>query len=194
MDAHPIFGVALRLVWAAIVGYWVWSARNVKVAARTEPRLERLFLSILPLFVAALLLGPGRWFGHTLLREQFVSHSVLVESSGLALCVSGAFLACYARRILGRNWSGIVQLKQDHELIQSGPYRYVRHPIYTGLLLLFLGTAVMVGEWRGLAALAIVFVSFWRKLRIEESWLNQHFGARYAEYIRHTKALVPGVL
>jgi len=87
-----------------------------------------------------------------------------------------------------------VQLKEDHELIQSGPYRYVRHPIYTGFLFLFLGTAVMVGEWRGLLALAIVFVSFWRKLRIEESWLNQHFGARYAEYIRHTKALVPGVL
>jgi protein-S-isoprenylcysteine O-methyltransferase Ste14 len=129
-----------------------------------------------------------------LLREQFVSHSGLVESLGLAFCVSGAYLACRARAMLGRNWSGAVQLKEDHELIQRGPYRYVRHPIYTGFLLLFLGSAVMVGEWRGVFALAIVCVCFWRKLRIEETWLTQHFGARYMEYIRKTKALLPGLL
>lgn len=194
MDAHPTSGVALRLVWLAVIGYWVWSARNVKAVARTESLQQRLFLYILPLLVAVVLLGPGRWFGHTWLRAQFVPHSELVASLGLALCLAGALLACYARQILGRNWSGTVQLKQDHELIQNGPYRYVRHPIYSGFLLLFLGSAVMVGEWRGLLGLVIVFVSFWRKLRMEESWLAQHFGARYAQYSRQTKAIVPGLL
>jgi protein-S-isoprenylcysteine O-methyltransferase Ste14 len=194
MDAHPLFVVALWLVWAVVIIYWVWSARNVKTAARSESRLKRLFLYILPLVIAALLLGPGEWFGRSLLREQFVSHSVLVESLGLGLSIAGALLACYARAILGRNWSGTVQLKEDHELIQRGPYRYVRHPIYTGFLVLFLGNAVMVGDWRGLLAVAIVFASFWRKLRIEESWLSEHFGARYAEYMRHTKAILPGLL
>jgi protein-S-isoprenylcysteine O-methyltransferase Ste14 len=133
-------------------------------------------------------------FGRTWLGAQFVSHSEFVESLGLAMCLAGALLACYARGILGRNWSGTVQLKQDHELIQSGPYRYVRHPIYSGFLLLFLGSAVMVGEWRGLLGVVIVFACFWRKLRTEESWLLQHFGARYADYARQTKAIVPGLL
>jgi protein-S-isoprenylcysteine O-methyltransferase Ste14 len=194
MDAHPTSDVALRLVWAGVIGYWVWSAGNVKAAARTESRQDRLLLCILPLLVAAVLLGPGRLFGHTWLRAQFASHSELVESLGLAISLGGALLACYARAILGRNWSGTVQLKHDHELIQRGPYRYVRHPIYTGFLLLFLGSAVMLGEWRGLLGLVIVFACFWRKLRIEESWLLQHFGARYAQYIRQTKAIVPGLL
>jgi protein-S-isoprenylcysteine O-methyltransferase Ste14 len=194
MDAHPSSDVALRLVWAVVIGYWVWSAGNVKAAARTEPRRERLMLYILPLLFAVLLLGPGKWFGRTWLRAQFVSHSEFVESLGLALCLAGAILACYARGILGRNWSGTVQLKHDHELIQSGPYRYVRHPTYSGFLLLFLGSGVMVGEWRGLVGVVIVFACFWRKLRVEESWLLQHFGERYAEYIRQTKAIVPGLL
>jgi protein-S-isoprenylcysteine O-methyltransferase Ste14 len=194
MAAHPEFEIALRLVWAAVIGYWVWGARNVKAAVRTESQWKRLILYILPLIVAALLLGPGHWFGHTWLREPFISHSVPIESLGLALCLLGALLACYARGYLGRNWSGSVQLKQDHELIRKGPYRHVRHPIYSGFLLLFLGSAAIVGEWRGLVAVAIVFASFWRKLRLEEHWLTQHFGSRYSDYVRQTKAIVPGLL
>lgn len=194
MDAHPAFVVALRWTWLAVIAYWFWSARGVKSPVRTESPIRRLTLYVLPLIIAALLLGPGKWFGSSLLREQFVSHSTVVESVGLALCILGAAVACYARYTLGRNWSGSVQLKENHELIEHGLYGIVRHPIYTGLLLLFLGNAIMVGDWRGLLAVAIVFMSFWRKLKREELWLAQHFGARYAEYSRHTKALIPGLL
>ena len=194
MDAHPAFGVALRCVWCAVIVYWAISARGVKTAARAEPPMRRLVLYVLPFVIALLLLGPGRWFGHSLLREQFISHSVVVESVGLSLCALGAAVACGARFTLGRNWSGAVQLKQDHELIERGLYRYVRHPIYTGFLLLFLGNAIMVGDWRGLLAVAIILVSFWRKLKLEELWLTQHFGARYTEYAGRTSALIPGVL
>jgi protein-S-isoprenylcysteine O-methyltransferase Ste14 len=103
-------------------------------------------------------------------------------------------LAILSRALLGRNWSATVQLKQDHQLITSGPYRFVRHPIYTGLLLLFLGNAVMVGDWRGLLAVAIVFASFWRKFRLEERWLAEHFGEPYRLYQARTKALIPALL
>jgi protein-S-isoprenylcysteine O-methyltransferase Ste14 len=194
MDAHPAFAFALRLVWLAVVAYWFWGARGVKAAVRTEAPLRRLVLYVLPLVIALLLLGPGKWFDHSVLRERFISHSVAVESIGLSLCVFGAVIACSARHTLGRNWSGTVQLKEDHELIERGLYRYVRHPIYTGFLMLFLGNAIMVGDWRGLLAVAIVFVSFWRKLKLEELWLTQLFGARYTEYANRTKALIPGVL
>jgi protein-S-isoprenylcysteine O-methyltransferase Ste14 len=87
-----------------------------------------------------------------------------------------------------------VALKQDHELVEAGPYRHVRHPIYSGLLLLFVGNALIVGDWRGLLAVAIVAASFWRKLRVEEAWLTQRFGERYLDYMRRTRALVPGLL
>jgi protein-S-isoprenylcysteine O-methyltransferase Ste14 len=88
----------------------------------------------------------------------------------------------------------VVQVKQDHELIQRGPYRFVRHPIYTGLLLAFFGTAVAIGEWRGLICVAIVAASFWFKLRLEERWMRENFGAAYEQYMQRTKALIPGVL
>ncbi|WP_243649212.1 methyltransferase family protein [Luteibacter rhizovicinus] len=156
--------------------------------------MKRLVAYWLPLVAAFLLLGPGEWFGHNLLREQFVPHSTFFESIGLCLCVAGAIVACWARHLLGENWSATVQLKDHHQLITRGPYKVVRHPIYSGLLLIFLGNAVLVGDWRGLLAVAIVFLSFWRKLQLEERWLNQHFGEAYREYVVRTHALVPGLI
>jgi protein-S-isoprenylcysteine O-methyltransferase Ste14 len=95
---------------------------------------------------------------------------------------------------LGTNWSGTVTIKQDHELITGGPYRFVRHPIYSGLLLAFIGTALARGEWRGVLAVALTFVAFWRKLRIEEQWMRQQFGVAYEEYARRVAALAPHIL
>lgn len=190
----PQFSIGLKLAWLSVLLYWLWSARRVKAAERMESAFKRFVAYWLPLLVAALLLGPGDWFGHSLLRDNFVPHTTLVYSLGLALCLLGAALAIWSRHLLGQNWSLSVQLKMEHELIQSGPYRFVRHPIYSGLLLLFIGNALMVGDWRGILAVAIVFVSFWRKLRQEEGWLTQQFGAAYHAYQQRTKALVPAVL
>jgi protein-S-isoprenylcysteine O-methyltransferase Ste14 len=190
----PFFEHALRITWIAVLGYWLWAARSAKPAEQQESFAKRLWVYWLPLLIAALLLGRGEWFGHSLLREQFVPHTTLVYSLGLAVAGSGAMLAILSRLLLGRNWSATVQVKQEHELITGGPYRFVRHPIYTGLLLLFLGNAVMVGDWRGLLAVAIVFVSFWRKLQLEEVWLTAHFGESYRLYRARTKALIPAVL
>lgn len=190
----PFFEHALRITWIAVLGYWLWAARSAKPVQQQELFAKRLLVYWLPLLIAALLLGSGEWFGHSLLREQFVPHTTLVYSLGLATAVCGAALAILSRMLLGRNWSATVQLKQEHELITIGPYRLVRHPIYTGLLLLFLGNAVMVGDWRGLLAVAIVLASFWRKLRLEEVWLTEHFGEPYRLYQARTKALIPGVL
>ncbi len=190
----PFFAHALRITWIAVLVYWGWAARSAKPAQQQERFAKRLLVYWLPLLVAALLLGRGEWFGHTLLREQFVPHTTLVYSLGLATAVLGAALSILSRMLLGRNWSATVQVKQEHELVTIGPYRFVRHPIYTGLLLLFLGNAVMVGDWRGLLAVAIVFVSFWRKLRLEEVWLTGYFGEPYRLYQARTKALIPAVL
>ena len=190
----PFFDHALRITWLVVVGYWLWAARSAKPTEQQQPLAKRLLAYWLPLLIAVLLLGPGEWFGRSPLREQFVPHTTIVYSIGLALAILGAALAIFSRVMLGRNWSATVQLKQDHELITSGPYRLVRHPIYTGLLALFLGNAVMVGDWRGLLAVALVFVSFWRKYRLEELWLAEHFGETYRLYQARTRALIPAVL
>jgi len=111
----------------------------------------------------------------------------VVAALGLALTV-------WARMHLGANWSGTVTVKQDHELVRSGPYAWVRHPIYTGLLLMLAGTALALGEWRGVLALLIAFAALWRKLKLEERWMRETFGTAYDDYRRSVKALLPGIL
>ena len=92
------------------------------------------------------------------------------------------------------NWSGHVTLKPGHRLLRTGPYALVRHPIYTGLLLAMTGTAVAVDRGRGVLAVLIAVETLWRKLRLEERWLTEEFGAEYGRYRREVKALVPGVV
>lgn len=189
-----LLDAALSLAWLVFLGYWIWSARRLKHATRSETPWRQLAVYWLPLLVAVLLLGPGEWYEGSWLSERFVPKHMVIRATAVALVWAGVALAIWSRHLLGSNWSSVVQLKQDHELIERGPYRWIRHPIYTGLLLAFLGNAIKVGDWRGLIALAIVFVSFWRKLRLEERWLGEQFGERYAAYKQRTRALIPGIL
>ncbi|HEY4292180.1 isoprenylcysteine carboxylmethyltransferase family protein [Luteibacter sp.] len=179
--------------WYFLLAWWLWSARGTKAAVRGEPWMTRLFLYWLPLVLAFVLLGPGEWYGHHWLREGIVPHTTPFFATALLIVVAGVALACWSRYLLGRNWSSVVQIKQAHELIEAGPYRYIRHPIYTGILLAFIGTAIQVGDVRGIFAVLIVFVSFWRKLRMEERMLGETFGDVYAAYKRRTSALIPRV-
>ncbi|MGH8029457.1 MAG: methyltransferase family protein, partial [Arenimonas sp.] len=111
----PLFDHALRTTWLVLIAYWLWAARGAKATEQQEPLAKRVLAYWLPLVVAVLLLGPGRLFGDSLLREQFVPHTTLVYSIGLVLCVAGAGLAILSRAMLGRNWSATVQVKHDHE-------------------------------------------------------------------------------
>lgn len=188
------FGYLFGGAWLLWLAYWGISALHVKSAVRVESAASRFGKYALPLIVAVLLLQDVRAFNGTFLNDRFVPAELWIVWLGFFLTIAGLAFACWARVILGRNWSGVVQLKKDHELIVRGPYSIVRHPIYTGLLLAFLGTALAIGAWRGLIASAIVAVSFWRKLRLEERWLCELFGEQYAAYMRRVRALVPWVL
>lgn len=184
----------IEAAWAAFLLYWAWSARQVKAPQRSEPWLPRLFKYWLPLMVAVLLLQPVRGYEGSILRLRVLPDTAWLPVLGLILTWFGVLIACSARVVLGANWSSEVQVKQGHELVTRGPYRLVRHPIYTGLLLAFAGTALAIGELRGVIALAIVATSFWVKLRLEERWMREQFGQAYADYMRRVKALVPGLL
>lgn len=180
---------ALWLIWAA---YWLISSYDVKADRRQESRLQRLS-HIVPLAVAAWMIWapslPGGFLG-----GRFIAGGSATFFAGAAIVAFGLGFAVWARRRLGRNWSGVVTVKEGHELVRSGPYRFVRHPIYTGLLLAFLGSAIARGEWRGLVAVAIVFVAFWTKLKREERWMIETFGDAYLRYRDEVAALIPFVL
>ena len=103
---------------------------------------------------------------------------------GVGLTFAGLLFSVWARMQLGRNWSRSVTIKQDHELIVTGPYALVRHPIYTGLLAAFLGTVLAVGEVRAVLAFVLIAVQFGYKLQLEEKWMRAQFGAAYAGHIR----------
>lgn len=179
-------------IWLLWLAYWFVAARSVKPFQRRESAWSRL-AHFGPIALAAWMLAADHLPGHFLEGRAWPSNEATFWI-GIGLLVAGLLFAVWARRAIGRNWSGSVTVKEDHELVRTGPYAIVRHPIYTGLLLAFIGSALPRGEWRGVAAVLLVALALWRKLKLEERWMGETFGARYAAYKRETKALVPYLL
>jgi protein-S-isoprenylcysteine O-methyltransferase Ste14 len=115
----------------------------------------------------------------------------MIFQTGFVLALAGITLALWARLHLGRNWSDKVVLKVDHELIRSGPYAYLRHPIYSGVLLGVAGTAIVVGEWRGVIAFCMLLVNYSIKARREEKILSVQFGEAFELHKRDAGFLLP---
>jgi protein-S-isoprenylcysteine O-methyltransferase Ste14 len=187
-----VYRYLFPLMWMGWGLCWWALSFNVKAAARRESLPSRLS-HIVPLVLAILLLWVPR-IPLPILGERFLTLAVWPFWIGSALTAAGLLFTVRARRYLGRNWSGIVTVKERHELITGGPYALVRHPIYTGLLLAFVGSAIARGEWRGVLAVALASWALWRKLRLEESWMREQFGETYEAYCRRVAALLPFIL
>jgi len=167
-------------------------ARGGKAIAERESSFSRLS-HYLPLAIAILLLAaPHVPLGP--LNKRFAPLSLGLVQLGAALTFAGIAFAIWARVWIAGNWSSDVTLKRDHELIVNGPYAFVRHPIYTGILLALSGTALAVGEWRAALAVVLAAAAFWRKLGIEETVMRRQFGEAYARYAERVPALIPFVL
>ncbi len=182
-------GIVL-LLWIPWLVYWRLSAAGVKLAVRRESAGARASYSI-PIAIASILLSIPTIPGGGFLLSRFLLQGTDAYWSGVMLIAAGLGFSVWARQHLGRNWSGTVQVKQDHQLICTGPYRLVRHPIYTGILVAFLGTAIVNGDWCGILGVLIAFESFWRKLTLEERFMRETFGSVYKEYQARTAALIP---
>ena len=179
-------------MWIAWAAYWWISSRAVKANVRRDTPLSRLAYHG-PLVLAALLLM-GRIAPVPLLEERFVPQAPWLFIVAAALTGAGILFSVWARRHLGAYWSATVTIKEGHQLITTGPYAIVRHPIYTGLLLALVGTALAVGEWRGVVAVALAAVSIYPKIRLEERWMREQFGEKYRAYCQHVPALIPFVI
>jgi len=171
---------------------WLVAAFFTKPVERVQPRGSRLvqwgwsLVAFVLLSFRRLPWGP--------LGVRVIPRSFVLGDLGLALTVGGIAFAAWARFFLGRNWSGRVSIKKDHELIRSGPYAIVRHPIYTGFIVALAGTTIAIGEIRAVLALAIVAIALRFKSKREEQFLREQFGEEYARYRHEVKALIPFVL
>src|SRR5579883_738625 len=182
---------AARLAWLLMVVVWVAGAfrnkRTVRGMARTD-----LIVHVLVLAAAFdLLLAPGLRRGA--LAYRLVPDSGWIEDVGGLLQIAGIAFAIWARLHIGRNWSGTVTLKEGHALVRSGPYAWVRHPIYSGLVLAAFGLALEHGELGGTLGFLLLTVEWKRKSMLEERLMIEQLGEEYKQYRRKVKGLVPGI-
>jgi protein-S-isoprenylcysteine O-methyltransferase Ste14 len=174
--------------WIAFSVYWGVAAKGSADAKTSESAgSRRLHVRLTTAGQLLLFLRvPG-------LRQSFVPNTGVWIGSGLAILVASVGLAIWARRHLGRNWSGRIETKVDHQLVRSGPYRKLRHPIYTAVIGMCVGTALIDGHVHALVGVAMVVGAYWRKVRMEEANLRQAFGAGYLDYRRATWGAIPGL-
>ena len=185
------FQVAFVLLWSVLVIYWslrLWG--NKKTVYRFNSGWRLLILGCLLVY--------GIWGkSHDLpptLTRRIVSSTPLQLWSALIFCALGLIIALWARRTLGSNWSGNPTLKEGHELITGGPYRWVRHPIYSGLLLMTVGTVWAHGRLIDLIFLVLGSVLVGIKIHIEEGLMLRQFPDQYRSYQERTKTVIPFVL
>jgi protein-S-isoprenylcysteine O-methyltransferase Ste14 len=182
---HRFFPV----VWTAFAVYWFGSALRVKRISHGESRRERLVRFLLVVFAAALVFSPKLSRGP--LDLTLLPHSKSSFFTGAAILLAGLGFAVWARLHLGAYWSAMVAVKEGHRLIQTGPYRMVRHPIYSGILAGYVGTAVAVGQLRSFVGAALLIAIYYRKSQNEEHLLSVEFAEEYPAYRKQAGALIP---
>jgi protein-S-isoprenylcysteine O-methyltransferase Ste14 len=179
-------------LWASWALLWVILARGTKKTRLGEGFLSQLSYGLpmaLALWSLVLTAPPDQfWF------RPFLPSSPAFYWTGAALMVIGFAFTVWARLVLGANWSSTVTVKENHELITRGPYRLVRHPIYTGLLLAVIGSALPREDPRAVAAVLVFLFGLLRKAGLEEGRMIATFGEQYRDYRRRTKMIIPYIL
>jgi protein-S-isoprenylcysteine O-methyltransferase Ste14 len=177
------------LLWLVLCAVWLGSAPLAKPTLRRQSVESRLQQTIIFGVGLYLLFGsPAHpdWF-----NQPLVAITIPTALAGLALVLFGVGFSCWARLTLGENWSATPTIKQNHALIMRGPYRIVRHPIYTGLLAALLGSALQYCLVRSFLAVLVCAASLWIKIAAEEHFMVQRFGDEYRRYSQHVSAIVP---
>lgn len=185
MDAMRICSA----LWMVLSLVWLVSLLRTK---RTQERADlgsRVLYGIPVVVAFYLLFSNNTHFGW--LGSRIIPLNNWVDGLAVSLTAAGIAFAIWARFYIGQNWSSAVSIKVGHQLIRTGPYSRVRHPIYSGLLLATLGTALARCEPSGLVAVTLLWVGFRIKSRMEEGFMRKTFGPEYQDYSRSTGALIP---
>jgi len=182
-------GRVIRLMWMLVLTIWAIAAEYENgLIQKRDWRSE----------AAVVVVGLG-WVLLLLRRLPVVADWQIVPSvvwlrlAGVAITVAGLVFALWARYHLGRNWDAYITLKKDHQLVRTGPYALVRHPIYSRFMLASIGTALAFGWLRCFIAAALVISVWTYKSGLEELFLIDHFGEQYRQYRLNVKRLIPFV-
>jgi protein-S-isoprenylcysteine O-methyltransferase Ste14 len=176
-------------LWGVFFLLLICAALRTKKTQRRENVASRLSYTVITALGLALMFWVN--VGVSAMNVRWLPQFDAAEIAGIAIIIAGLAFAVWARWHLKSNWSGVITVKQDHQLIRSGPYRWVRHPIYSGVILAMAGTAFVNGRLTGILGVLLIFIGFWIKSRKEEQFMRQTFGEQYEVYCQSTGALIP---
>lgn len=192
MSALSPFALITLLLWIVCYGWLAIGGKTAveDIAVHAQKPGARVIKLAMMLLLYAVLYFPQLFR----LPPPDPSPNAVAASLGVLLAMLGVAMVLWSRRTLGRNWSDLVVLKADHKLVATGPYRWVRHPLYAGCLLAFLGSALTLGVVSAWIIFLIAFFGFATKARAEEKLLTGHFPDSYPAYRRRIKAFIPYLL
>ncbi len=182
---HP--PTAVQWPWIVLLAYWLYGSFHTRQTRKADSRFSMMLVRLL--IAGAIVFLFSSPVEQTVLAARFVPRSHTLREIGIGISWLGVALAIWARYELGEFWSARVTIKVDHELIDSGPYVLMRHPIYSGILLGMVGTALAIGQWRAIVIIALLATLYFAKARREESLLSEEFGPRFEEY-RKTRGFI----
>lgn len=180
-----VVDVVIFAGWVAFWGYWLAASIGAKAGRTQWTRFAGVRVAVILLIL--LLLRVRAFKGHAATSDAWL------QGIGLAVFVLGLALAIWARVYLGRNWGMPMSQKVDPELVTTGPYSSIRHPIYSGIILAMLGTAIAVSLY-WLVAVVLIGAYFLYSAKVEERTMAGLFPRSYPEYKRSTKMLIPFIL
>ncbi len=183
------FGTAIDVLWLVFFVYWIIAARYVNPTRAREPAARRLMYVLLLVAAIVALNSDAAIFKSA--GRRFLPRSYWIASAGLLLTAAGIGFAIWARNHIGKFWTAGVAVREGHQLIRTGPYARIRHPIYTGILIAVAGTAMAVGTYSALVAFALVLLGLSYKARREEALLAREFGRAFDDHRRSTGFFLP---
>jgi protein-S-isoprenylcysteine O-methyltransferase Ste14 len=179
------------------IGYVLWvifflswgflEGQTARTMATPGSRRERLYLLVISAGLVMIVLAP-----FTVIAGRIWANLAVLEWGGLVVMAAGIAFCWWARLHLGRLRSANITFKEGHRIVDSGPYRLVRHPIYTGFIVIYLGLAILSATPLGFAGLVVITIGLWLKARLEEQFLAENLGSVvYGDYKARTSMLVP---
>lgn len=161
------------------------------VERRSSKYLVRLFVFLVFAIIIIIILSR---YEHDALILRVVPDTLWSGMTGVILTAIGLWFSIWARIHLGRFWSSMVMIKEGHQLVVTGPYRFVRNPMYTGILVASVGAAIAIGELLAFIAVGIGVIGVFMKIRAEEEILLEKFGEKYLQYRSKVKVIIPFIL
>jgi protein-S-isoprenylcysteine O-methyltransferase Ste14 len=189
MTNKEVFRFLVEFPWIVFVVYWIIGAMKTRATRDKEPFTSRSAVLLIEMLGYLLVFSDSAGIG--ILGTRFIPRTMASAVLGVVFTWSGIGLAVWARYHLAEYWSARITIKEDHQLIRTGPYSHLRHPIYSGLILATIGSALVIDKWRCVLGVCLVTVGYCFKASGEETMLARQFGEAFREHQKHAGFLIP---